>query len=124
MSKKLICNLPNRENNEEPLCTGTVVHQISPRMIQVGRQARQRIDVVGSNWSSLVTCPKCNRQHSIVCTSGVIDEKDHHYEDLPIQPEGDPTDPNNPNNPPETVPAPAPKPAADPAVPVVPSAAA
>lgn len=100
MAKKIVCNLPNRSTNtEEPFCTATLLHQVSPRMVQIGRQGRQKISIVGSNWSSLVTCPKCNREHSIICTSGVIDETNHKYEDIEPKPEGNPADPNDPNNP-------------------------
>ncbi len=100
MAKKITCNLPNRTDNPEQNCTGTVAHQISPRMIQIGRQGRQKISMVGSNWSALVTCPKCAREHSIVCTNGAIDEANLFLEDIiETKPEGNPDDPNDPNNP-------------------------
>ena len=100
MAKKLLCNLPNRSDNPEPNCDGVIAHIISPRMIQIGRQGKQRISIVGSNWSALVTCPVCKREHSLVCTSGVLDESTFKLEEIvETPPTGDPADPNDPNNP-------------------------
>lgn len=119
MAKKIICNLPNRDGNPDEKCTGVIAHMISPRMIQIGRQGKQKFSIVGSNWSTLATCPKDGREHSIVCTNGIIDESTLHLEEIvETPPEGDPKDPNDPNHPeqhetkvvPPADPAPAPAP--------------
>lgn len=112
MAKKIICNLPNRTRDpetgkeitpEHPDCIGVLLHQISPRMVQIGR-GNQKISIYGSNWSSMVTCPVCKREHTIVCTSGVISEEGHKYEEIEEKPGGNPADPNDPNNPGQAAP--------------------
>lgn len=113
MAKKIICNLPNRDTNEDPNCDGVLLHQISPRMVQIGR-GNQKISIYGSNWSSMVTCPKCKREHTIVASSGVINEEGHKYEDIVETPGGNPADPNDPNNPGQAAPRQVVTPPADP----------
>lgn len=125
MAKKILCNLPNRDGNPEERCTGVLAHMISPRMIQIGRQGKQKFSILGSNWSAMVTCPKDSREHSIVCNNGVIDESTLTLEEITDPaPGGNPADPNDPNLPGnkesrevhDTPPAdPAPVPPADPA---------
>jgi hypothetical protein len=117
MAQKLVCNLPNRENNDEPNCTGIVLHKISDKMVQIGRQGKQRFSLVGGDWSLLATCPKCGREHSIICSKGEIQGvADMTLEDIPVEPETPPTvPPADPNV--------HPAPVADP-VPPVPAPAA
>lgn len=97
--RKMICGYKNREGNPDETCTGVIAHQISPRMIQIGR-GDQRISVIADgNTQSTVTCPKCGRIHSIIWRGGVMREDLNEFEDVQPAPEGDPNDPNNPNNP-------------------------
>lgn len=98
--RKIICAYPNREGNENETCIGVVAHQISPRMMQIGRQGDQRFSlIVNGNGQATATCPLCRRIHSFVWRNGELDETHLTLQDLEAKPEGDPANPNDPNNP-------------------------
>lgn len=97
--RKIICGYKNREGNPDETCTGVVAHQVSPRMIQIGRGDQRVSLIINNDGQVAVTCPKCKRVHSFIFKNGAIRDEGIQYEEVEAQPGGNPDDPNDPNNP-------------------------
>lgn len=97
--RKIICGYKNREGNPDETCTGVIAHQISPRMMQIGRGDQRFSLIINGDGQATATCPKCGRIHSFIWKDGALRESELQYEDITPAPGGNPDDPNDPNNP-------------------------